>query len=352
MRLGSVRLVGMRPWLVLALVALFVCLLAVVGNTPQPQAMIAPLSPVPSANASPAPVHGRKGVYLTAYAAAKPGLFDETLVKLRQVGLNAVVVDVKNNHGEVCYATGVEQAHRLGAVKPILDLPALVEKAHRAGVYLIARQVVFYDPFLAKYLGSAADPWVWPTVEAACAYNLDLAAEVERLGVDEIQFDYIRFPDDGPIGPDYTERCRAVTEFVRRARARLSIPVSVDVYGRVMFPWNARRIDPIGQCLEDLAPHVDAVSPMLYPSHYVEARYKNDPYGTVREALEHGQARVDVPLRPYLQAFAMAIPPGLSLEDYILAQVRAAEERHADGYLFWNPTSDYAALWQALARRM
>jgi hypothetical protein len=82
---------------------------------------------------------------------------------------------------------------------------------------------------------------------------------------------------------------------------------------------------------------VDVVSPMLYPSHFVEPELKADPYGTVLRAMAHGKARVRAPLRPYLQAFSMAIPSGRSLPEHILAQIKAAEESGADGYLFWNP---------------
>lgn len=312
-------------------------------------------APAPAVLSSPAPptasLHGRRGVYLTAYAASQVGFLDEVLDKLAQYGLNTVVVDVKNNHGEVCYPSQVALARQCGAVKPLLDLPALVRAVHARGMYAIARQVVFYDPFLARHLGLTTAPWVLPTVAAATAYNLDLAAEVAQAGFDEIQFDYIRFPDDGPIGPDYSPRCQAVEAFLAQARSRLDLPLSVDVYGRVTFPWNAHRSDPIGQHLAGMARWVDSVSPMLYPSHYVERAFKDDPYGTVLQALVDSTARTTTPIRPYLQAFEMAIPSGMSMADYISAQIRAAEEGGADGYLFWNPWADYTALWQALAGR-
>lgn len=314
------------------------------GQAPTPAVLSSP--PPPTAS-----IHDRRGVYLTAYAASQATLLDEVLDKLAQYGLNTVVVDVKNNHGEVCYPSQVALARQCGAVKPLLDLPALVRAIHDRGMYAIARQVVFYDPFLARHLGLATAPWVLPTVAAATAYNLDLAAEVAQAGFDEIQFDYIRFPDDGPIGPDYSSRCQAVEAFLAQARSRLDLPLSVDVYGRVTFPWNAHRSDPIGQHLEGMARWVDTVSPMLYPSHYMERAFKDDPYGTVLQALVDSTARTTIPIRPYLQAFEMAIPGGMSMADYISAQIRAAEEEGADGYLFWNPRADYTALWQALAGR-
>ena len=115
-----------------------------------------------------------------------------------------------------------------------------------------------------------------------------------------------------------------------------------------MWGWNAKLIDPIGQSLEGIAPYVDFISPMLYPSHYVEDYYKDDPYRVVSEALASGNERVKARFRPFLQAFDLDLPEGMSLEDYIRAQIRAAEDGGADGYLFWNPSCDYTALYRAL----
>lgn len=334
----------------ISLVISFLILMSLgfITQAPSPKEVESPVLPKELSSPPELSIHDRRGVYLTAYAAANPDLLQEVLRQSPRFGLNAVVVDVKNNQGEVCYGTGVPLAQSIGAIRPVLNLAELIRRLHDLGLYVIARQVVFYDPLLAKYLGVGADPWVLPTAETAVSYNLAIALEVADAGVDEIQFDYIRFPDDGPIGPDYSARCAAVEAFVARAKALLPVPISVDIYGRVMWPWNARGIDPIGQRLEGLAQHTDVISPMLYPSHFVEAELKADPYGTVLRTMGHGRERTSTPLRPYLQAFSMAIPPGMTLSQYILAQIWAAEEAGADGYLFWNPRSDYSALWEAL----
>ncbi|MEN3010832.1 MAG: putative glycoside hydrolase [Candidatus Bipolaricaulaceae bacterium] len=327
--------------------ALFLLGVSVHAPSPSVELPQGPVRERPAAAPHPSP-QGRKGVYLPAPVAANPARLEEVLAQAQRFGLNAVVIDVKNNDGDVCYGSPVPLARALGAVRPLLDLPRLGAELRRRGFYVIARQVVFYDPRLARHLGGEG-PWVPPTSATAVAYNLALAQEVAAW-VDEIQFDYIRFHDDGPIGPDYAARCAAVEAFLAQARAALALPLSVDVFGRVLWPWNARKIDPIGQHLEGMARYVDVISPMLYPSHFVEAELKADPYGTVKRALLAGKARVAVPLRPYLQAFALALPPGMDLPTYIRAQIRAAEEAGADGYLFWNPRADYSALWEALGR--
>lgn len=293
-------------------------------------------------------IHGKRGVFLTFYSLATPQFAEALLRELTEYGLNAVVINVKDMHGVVGYDTGVPLAREIGAAVGYIDLRSLIDLFHAHGIYVIARQVLFYDPILAEHLGSPVSPWVLPTDRRAVDYNLEIARELEELGFDEVQFDYVRFPDDGPIGRPYPERYEAIDAFLAEARQRLSIPISVDVFGRVLWPWNREKVDPTGQCLEEMARYVDVISPMVYPSHYVEPELKRDPYGTVRLALEHGMGRVDVPLRPFLQAFDMEIPPGMTLPEYILLQIRAAEEVGADGYLFWNPRSDYTALWAAL----
>ncbi len=336
----------------LGLLAVFLLSLAFLAQAPSPQEIPNPKIVTQGEDVEPHPpkssFYGKRGVYLTAYAAANSAKLNEILAQSARFGLNAIVIDVKNNEGEVCYPSQVPKARAIGAVRPVLDLARLVQELHQRGFYVIARQVIFYDPILAKHFGVPTSPWVLPTEAEAVSYNLAIAQEVEGLGVDEIQFDYIRFPDHGPIGPDYSARCRAVEAFLSKAKSVLFVPISVDVYGRVMWPWNAQKIDPIGQHLEGIARIVDVVSPMLYPSHFVEPELKADPYGTVLRTMRHGKARVEVPLRPYLQAFSMAIPTGMSLPEYILAQIKAAEESGADGYLFWNPRADYSSLWEAL----
>lgn len=306
-----------------------------------------PRSPAVPASSSP---HQRVGIYLGSYNLARTSVQNEVLTRAKEGLLNAVVINVKDNHGEVTYSSSVPLAKEIKATTGGLNLASLLPILKQNGIYLIARQVVFDDPKLAAYLKSPQAPWVVPTDERVISYNLDIANEVASLGFDEIQFDYIRYPDGGGLTAVYDARYAAIDRFVERATALLSgrVYVSADLFGRVMWTWNEKRIDPIGQSLEDMAPHVDMLSPMLYPSHYYEQAYKSDPYRVVKEALLAGKSRVTSSFRPYLQAFDMAIPSGMTLEAYIRAQIRAAVECGADGYLFWDPNCDYRALYRAL----
>ncbi len=293
--------------------------------------------------------HNRIGVYLTSYATTKPSIM-EALYAAREAGqIDAVVINVKNMHGEVTYDSHIALAHEIGATTGVLDVPSLLQDLHARGFYVIARQVVFYDPLLAAHLGRT-DEWAPCDDPRVREYNLDIAEEVASMGFDELQFDYVRYPDGGELEDIYSDRFEAITSFLAEANARLgdALPLSADLFGRVMWPWNSRRIDPIGQSLEDMAPQLAYVTPMLYPSHYVEQVYKDDPYRTVQDALSSGKNRVQADFRPFLQAFDRDIPAGMSLEIYINEQIRAARDYGADGYLFWNPACEYAPLFDVL----
>ena len=295
------------------------------------------------------PGHGLVGVYLTSYAVGKPEIMDGVLEACRAGMLNAVVINVKNMYGEITYRSQISFARRLGGVTDRLDLARIIPSLRAEGIYVIARQVLFYDPIFAAYRGYEHE-WVPVDDELAMSYNLAIAEEVADLGFDEIQFDYVRYADEGEYVATYEDRYAAVERFLGEASRRLSgrVAVSADLFGRVLWPWNLKRIDPIGQSLEGVSPMLDFISPMLYPSHYSEQKYRDDPYLTVHDALTAGTQRVDTPIRPFLQAFDRYLPANMSLEEYIREQIRAAEECGADGYLFWHPACDYAALYAAL----
>ncbi len=333
----------------LALTALFILLPAA-----QSQMALPPAAP-PSVSPSLSPKRDYiRGVYLPATIAANPQKLQSIIENSRRAGFNALVIDIKDNHGAVYYDTKVPLAQKIGARQPLLQLAELLPQLKARGFYLIARQVLFYDPKLAQHLKALATEreqgrWVSPADERVQNYNLAIAEEVATLGFDEIQFDYVRWPDGGPYQPVYAERYAALERFLQRSHARLNqkITLSADVFGRALWTWNAKKIDPIGQHLETFQRYLDILSPMIYPSHYETEALRADPYGTIRKALSSGLKR-GLRLRPFLQAFEMRIPATMTYAQYIHAQLHAARELGIESYLFWNPRGDYTGLWQAL----
>lgn len=315
------------------------------------------------------PLHPR-ALYLTVYGIGSAGLRDPALETIEKAGLNALVVDLKGDRGLIPYPAANPIAAANGALK-LRTIPSLAELAgslKAKGIYSIARIVVFKDDLLAtvrpewavRSAGGAiwkdreGLAWIDPFRREAWDYVLDVAEEAAAAGLDEIQFDYIRFPDAGNLvfSQPSTEasRVQALTGFLQHARRRLAhhnVFIAVDVFGYVC--WN-RDDTGIGQRLEDLAAVVDYISPMLYPSSFQFGipGYRNpvaNSYEIVRRSLAEAQARTAgtaVRYRPWLQAFRdYAFGGQVFGAAQIGAQVRAAEDAHTIGWMLWNPRNVY-----------
>jgi hypothetical protein len=269
------------------------------------------------------------------------------------------MLDLKDETGAVLYDTSVALAHQIGAVTPKYDLSQTIIDAERAGIYLIGRIVSFQDPIAAH---AAPDLAVWDTVTntaysyngqyfldptdiLAQAYALDLAVEACAAGVHEIQFDYVRFPDnrrDGAVfdlGVSEDVRIATIRDFLATAVAELhplGCAVAADIFGFI-----TRAIDDggIGQQWEEVTSVIDVASPMLYPSHYASGWYGfqrpvDNPAALVGNALDDGLGRLarQIVVRPWLQDFG-----------YDAAQVRAQiEEANSRdlGWMLWNAQSN------------
>ncbi len=317
------------------------------------------------ATAARRPVPGEvRGVHVTMSLASLPGKLDQYLT---MPGLNTLELDVKDENGRVGFVpSSVPLARQTGAAGPYYNARQVARRAHARGVYLIGRVVTFEDPVLAEKRPELAirssDGSVWhtngglawtnPYDRRVWRYNVDLAVAAAKAGFDEIQFDYVRFPSDGDLslirypGAHAQPMRWTIPAFVQYAGKRLhplGARVSVDVFG-----LSATRDLGIGQLPRRVSRYVDAVYPMVYPSHFNSGEYglsdpNAEPGPTVarsledfRRALEGRKAR----LTPWLQDFSLGRT--YSLED-VLAQVAAARGQHADGFLLWNPEGVYSA---------
>jgi hypothetical protein len=288
--------------------------------------------------------------------------FDSFLTMAAESELNALMIDLKDEEGFVWYRTQNPVALEIGANQDGYDLSAIVARARQDDLYVIGRLVLFTDPIAAVRKPSMAvwdtatnAPFNWnrqyfldPTDPEARQYGLDLAAEACGHGVDEIQFDYVRFPDrrpesvmfDGGVG--YDVRVATINQLLTDAVELLhpmGCAVAADVFGFI-----TREGQPddggIGQNWEAIADIVDVVSPMVYPSHYSAGWYgfdvpNNHPGPMVTRALADGVARLprNVVVRPWLQDFGSS---------YGVAEVRAqidAAESFGMGWMLWNASS-------------
>jgi hypothetical protein len=310
-------------------------------------------------------------LYLSGYGIGSSQLRGAAFDIIKRSAVNALVIDVKGDRGMIAYRSAIPLARADGAQRVITidDLKQLADELHRNGIYAIARIVVFNDsdlalarPDLAVRTASGAIwrdrqhlAWTDPFEREVWDYNIDVAVEAAQAGFDEIQFDYVRFPDatDARFSRPSTQasRVEAISGFLAAARTRLipeNVFVSADIFGYVL--WN-RDDTGIGQRLDALAQNVDYICPMLYPSGF--------QFGIpgVRNPVLHPAEIVDLSLRnaeqrtglaperfrPWLQAFRDYAFGDTAFGDAeVAAQIRAAQAFGADGWMLWNPRNVYA----------
>lgn len=315
-----------------------------------------------------------KALYLTVYGIGSKKLKDAALGLIQRGAANALVIDIKGDRGIVPYPSAIPLTKVDGARKitTIPDLSLLVRDLHNKGIYAIARIVVFKDDPLANARPDLAVKrqdgqlfhdkeglaWTDPFLPEVRSYNIAIAVEAARAGFDEIQFDYVRFPDSSQrlqFAQPTTQasRTQAIEGFLAEARQQLqpyNVYLSVDIFGYVL--WNLNDTG-IGQQLEGIVKHVDYISPMLYPSgfRYGIPGYTNpvaNPYAVIKLSLENGERRTGISrtrFRPWLQAFRdYAFDRRLFGASEVEAQIRAAKDFGADGWMLWNPRNDYGGI--------
>jgi hypothetical protein len=310
-------------------------------------------------------------VHVTARSWADPAVRGPILELARSGSINAVQLDIKDESGEVGYATAVPLATTAGAARAHYDAVATLDELHDLGVRVIGRIVCFLDPVLAS--------WAWENDRAEMVvqqgsggpletdygaaaftnvadsqvrqYLIDLSVEAAALGFDEILYDYARRPEGdssamyfpGLVG----QPAVAVARFVAEANARLA---GSDAWlGVSVLGISATRPERTAQDIRLIAPHVDYVSPMVYPSHWGPGEYDVDdpvrqPADIVRASItdfQHVVAGSGAAVVPWLQDFSAGGVRYGPVE--VRAQIDAALAAGAGGFLLWNSGSFYTA---------
>jgi len=317
-----------------------------------------------------------RAIYLTGIMAASDrGL--KIVQRWKEVGGNAVVFDVKDSDGLLNIAFDHPLA---GGRKPVIrDVPKLARFLHSQGMHAIARVAIFRDerlvvahPELAVQSRKTGQAWrengklVWtdPSQPKVQEYDIALAKKAAAAGVDEVQFDYVRFPAEGDQKdakfyfqtehPDW-KRSDVITDFLKHAYAELhptGVLLSLDVFG--VMAWQ-RPVDlaHTGQDIVGMAKFCDVLSPMIYPSHF----FGMDGYEHPGDAPEHfiGESMdrfelitkgSGVVIRPWLQAFGWRTKT--YSPQYIETQVLTSKSKGGNGFLFWNANNDYGKPYSAM----
>lgn len=345
--------------------------------SPSPTPIYPRLSPAPSVV---------KAVYLTSYSAGNPQKIEEIIKLIDETELNGVVIDIKDYTGKVAFETQSDLIKSLNAEEiKIKDFDSLVKKFHEHNIYVIVRVAVFQDLNLVKQKPEVAVKnkftggiwrdrkgisWVDPASKFVWDYNIEVSKEAIKLGVDEINFDYIRFPSDGDMKalayPVFDEnqlsKSQQLEQFFKYLNENLKpteVKLSVDLFG--LSTVNNDDLG-IGQKIESAYLYFDYVCPMVYPSHYANGfiGYQNPaqyPYEVIDYSLEKAlikrenlikemasttpdfaSSSVGV-LRPWLQAFDLGA-------DYTPQMIKKEIQAVYDnglyyGWYLWDPKNIY-----------
>ncbi|MDC0076819.1 putative glycoside hydrolase [Acidimicrobiaceae bacterium] len=303
---------------------------------------------------------GVKGIYLNGYDFTNKDKIQSITNILLKTEVNTVVLDVKTDNGHLLYNSGLPEVSELNNKRVKYDKDVLLKFKSDFNIYLIGRVVAFQDPTFAKKFenSSVINPetnspftqngqyFLDPGDDKARDYVLNVAAEACSLGFDEIQFDYIRYPDTNTKGLIYEDenitknRVENINSFLISSKDVLNgmgCLVSADIFGYVL---QNKSDNGIGQHLETIVETVDFISPMVYPSHYSKGSFgyqypNNFPYEVVSAALNDGLKRgiEKEKIRPFLQGFWH------DSED-VQITIKAAENKNLD-WIIWNNSSQY-----------
>lgn len=254
-----------------------------------------------------------KGIYVSGPMAGTAGM-DNLIALVDRTELNALVIDVKNDDGYLTCELDVPLVEQIGSEKHyIKDLPALVQTCKEKNIYLIARVVAFKDPILAEkmpewslhnsdgsiFRDKSGLAWVNPYRKEVWEYLASVGEAAIKAGFDEVQYDYVRFSTDSRMKQvdfgDSTKgrtKTEAISGFTLYASERIHAAggrISADVYGVVIDSEEDQQI--VGQNYVEMSRSLDAISPMIYPSHYGPYNYQipvpdAQPYDTVLAAMQ------------------------------------------------------------------
>lgn len=333
---------------------------------------------VPSYVTTPAQV---KGVYMTSWTASQSKFRDPLINLIGRTELNSIVIDIKDYSGKIVFP--IEDNPELKSFGSesvrVKDMQDFIESLHQKGIYVIGRLAVFQDAYFVKYRpdlavrnksGSAVwkdfkgISWIDPGSKEYWDYIVALAKEARKVGFDEINFDYIRFPSDGNMQdisyPFSSSTPKAVVlknffaylhdNLVTASSSPDRLKISADLFG---LTTSAQGDMGIGQVLENALPYFDYVDPMVYPSHYPTTflgfkEPEAHPYDVVHFAMQSAVKRADAlasttgqtvaALRPWLQDFGLRMDYGPA---EVKLQIKATNDDGLYSWLLWSASNQY-----------
>lgn len=333
------------------------------------------------------PKDGVKGIYFNSYSINNPEVYNKNMELLESTALNTVVIDIKDDWGNVTMNFDTDDEDISYSKIDIIDPKAMIDEFHSKGIYVIGRITTFKDSIITEkhpdWGFTLEDGTLWknnhqeafmnPFLKEVQDYDINIAKLAAEAGFDEIQFDYVRFAEGFETFGDslnYSrgefeqktdmeegeKRVAAITGFVQRAREELQnykVPMSIDVFG---YALQVRKAEGIGQDFDKMANQTDVISSMIYPSHWGKWSFdieKPDlePYNLVYRYLEEekkvlGELEHPPLSRPWIQDFTASwIGEGNWMEydaEAVQAQIDAIYAQGQKEFLIWNASSEYS----------
>ena len=321
-----------------------------------------------------------RGLYVTSYMAQSPPNLRYLVSQARQAGLNTIVVDAKRFLSPpLIKLVKQKKLNAFTRATPDQTLTKLTRYLHQQGFIVSVRLVVFKDDHLViarpdlairikggkLYEDRKEGRWADPYSDEVRLYNQLIAERAALSGVDEVQFDYIRFPAEGkaylayfPFQKEGVSRVDIINTFLKEARQRLDkygTSIAVDIFGVTAWQTN-NDTENLGQDLKTMAQYIDVLSPMFYPSHF-HSGYDGikvpgaHPYYFVSTGVKKAKEILgddSVKIVPWLQGFDLRSPN--FGPNYILEQIRACKDEGVERYLIWNASNRYETTFTALKR--
>ena len=332
------------------------------------------------------PKDGVRGLYFNTGSINNPEVYSRIIGLIENSNLNAVVIDVKDDWGNITVNFKTDNEDIQYANTKLLDAEKLITDLHSRGIYVIGRITTFKDSIITKkhpewgftkddgslWANGRGEVFMNPFLKEVQDYNIEIGELAAEAGFDEIQYDYVRFAEGFETFGDslsYSrgeyenkpmdegdKRVSAITGYVRKARESISaygLPVAIDVFG---YALQAGRASGIGQDFSEISNEADIMCSMIYPSHcgpYSFDIEKPDlePYELVTRYLKEEQAIFKdldhrPQSRPWIQDFTASwIGEGNWMvydADAVQAQIDAIYESGQREYLIWNATNTYS----------
>ncbi|MGM0874617.1 MAG: putative glycoside hydrolase [Bacillota bacterium] len=323
-----------------------------------------------------------RGVYVTGHSAGG-ATFEKLTSMIKNTDLNAMVIDIKDDFGNLTYQPDKSSPFYSISKNYIKNPKNVLKTLEKEQIYPIARVVVFKDTVLANnnpelsfkegknvWKNGRGESFVNPFLQEVWDYNVNIAIEAAKLGFQEIQFDYVRFPEGFERRDDeltysagkyansdqnnVQKRVTAVTDFVSYAKGKLEpygVKVSVDIFG---YTATLPEAPGIGQNFSKISEHVDVISSMIYPSHWTSyfgiAKPDLEPYRLITEYSKVENQKLEElknkpTSRPWIQDFTASYLGKGNYQTYgkeeVEAQIKALNEQGINEFLLWNAGNTY-----------